>query len=150
LSARCSERRACDTALLTMPTTRHRPSPTAVLADSGAGERWCIEAGSADVAVLAIPASADRHRVFEIDVRFIVSAAEHAIGAWHALSVDLNGLREWSRRSDTHSPGQSDSLDYHCRRELGVGESLRVRATTQVHAARRLQLVIEAEEATSR
>jgi hypothetical protein len=133
-----------------MPSTRHRPSLTAAFADPGACERWCIEAGSADVALLEIPASADRHRVFEIDIRFVVSAAEHAIGAWHALSVDLNGLREWARRSDTHSPGQSDSLDYHCRCELAVGQSLRVRAMTHVHAARRLHLVIEAEEATSR
>jgi hypothetical protein len=101
------------------------------------------------VAVLEIPASADRHRVFEIDVRFVVSAAEQAVGAWHALSVDLNGLHEWSRRGDTHSPGQSDSLDYHCRRELAEGQSLRVRAMTQVHGARRLLLMIEAEEAAS-
>ena len=89
----------------TMPTTRHRPSPPAAVADPG---------------------------------------------AWHALSVDLNGLREWPRRIDTHSPGQSDSLNDHCRRELAVGQSLRVRATTQVHASRRLQLMIGAEEATSR
>lgn len=132
-----------------MQAKRHRPSPTAAFSDADACERWCIEAGSADVAVLEIPASADRHRVFEIDIRFIVSAAECSVDAWHALSVDLNGLREWSRRSETHSPGQSDSLDYHCRRELGIGESLRLRATTQVHAARRVQLMIEAEEAAS-
>ena len=67
-----------------------------------------------------------------------------AAGAWQALSVELNGVREWSRRIDTH--GQTDTLDYHCRRELDIGQALRVRALTQLGDARRLRLFIEAEE----
>src|SRR5438552_13546297 len=114
-----------------------------------AAERWVVDAGPVDVATLDIPASAQRDRVFEIDVRFVVRAPASAKGAWHAMSVDLNGVRQWSRRIDTH-PDQTDSLDYHCRRELGVGQALRVRAVTQVGGATRVRLAIEAEEALPR
>jgi hypothetical protein len=115
-----------------------------------AAERWVVDAGPADVATLDIPASAQRDRVLEIDVRFVVRAPASAKGAWHAMSVDLNGVRQWSRRIDTHNPDQTDSLDYHCRRELGAGQALRVRAVTQVGGAMRVRLAIEAEEAATR
>ncbi len=115
-------------------------------------ERWAVDAGAADVATLTIPPSAQRERVFEIDLRFVVRAPLQAgRAAWHAMSVDLNGVREWSRRSATHNPadhpGQNDSLDYHCRVLVPVGRALRVRAVTQVGGAIRQRLVIEADEA---
>lgn len=110
-------------------------------------ERWHVDAGAADIATLDIPASARSTRAFEIDVRFVVRAPLDGEGAWHALAVELNGLRQWQRRIDTHGPGQTDSLDYHCRREVPVGQALRVRAITQVGGAARVRLVIEAEEA---
>ena len=107
-----------------------------------APEHWALDAGAADIATLDIPPSAHRSRIFAIDIRFMVRAT--AAGAWQALSVELNGVREWSRRIDTH--GQTDTLDYHCRRELDIGQALRVRALTQLGDARRLRLFIEAEE----
>jgi hypothetical protein len=117
-------------------------------------ERWALDAGAADVATLDIPASAQRERVFEIDLRFVVRAPASRAPAWHAMSVDLNGVREWARRIDTHDAvhgvGQTDSLDYHCRVVLPVGRALRVRAVTQVGGAQRVRLVIEAEEAPDR
>lgn len=117
-----------------------------------AAERWAVDAGAADVATLTIPPSAQRERVFEIDLRFVVRAPQQAgRAAWHAMSVDLNGVREWSRRSETHNPaeqpGQNDSLDYHCRVVVPLGRALRVRAVTQVSGAIRQRLVIEADEA---
>jgi hypothetical protein len=112
------------------------------------GERWRVDAGAADIATLSIPPSAQRQRVFEIDLRFVVRAPEPLAGAWHEMTVELDGVRQWSRRIDTHNPGQTDSLDYHCRVSVALGRSLRVRAITQVGRAVRQQLLIEAEEAT--
>jgi hypothetical protein len=110
--------------------------------EGSAAEHWAVDAGAADIATLDIPPSAHRRRVFAIDVRFAVRAA--AAGAWQALSVELNGVREWTRRIDTH--GTTDTLDYHCRRELDIGQALRIRATTKLGGAQRLRLLIEAEE----
>jgi len=108
-------------------------------------ERWTIDLEGADVATLDIPASAHHRRIFEIDVRFVVRAPGISCDAWHALTVEVNGAREWTRRISTHGGG-SDSLDFHCRRELMPGQALRVRALTQVGSAQRLRLTIEAEE----
>ena len=110
-------------------------------------EHWRVDAGSDDVATLHIPPSAQRERVFELDLRFIVRAPSDIKGAWHEMNVDLNGAREWSRRIAAHSPGQPDSLDYHCRCIVPVGQALRVRAVTKVRGSIRTRLLIEAEEA---
>ena len=110
-------------------------------------ERWTVDAGPADVAVLTIPASAQRERVFEIDLRFVARASATSAKAWQSMAVDLNGVREWLRRIEMHEPGQTDTLDYHCRVTVPLGRALRVRAVTQVGSAQRVRLVIEAEEA---
>jgi hypothetical protein len=34
------------------------------------------------------------------------------------MTVELNGQRQWSRRLDTHNPRETDTLDYHCRRDV--------------------------------
>jgi hypothetical protein len=64
------------------------------------------------------------------------------------LTVELNGAREWSRRIPTSNPGQSDSLDFRCRRLVPEGQALRIRAVTQVGQAQRLRLRIDAEQET--
>jgi hypothetical protein len=115
-------------------------------ADDATLERWFVDAGSADIATLEIPASAQRRRVFDVDVRFVVSAPAAGPPPWHAMTVELDGVQEWSRRIATRQGEPSDSLDHHCRREVGVGRALRVRVRTAVGGARRLRLVIEAEE----
>ena len=110
-------------------------------------ERWRVDAGAADVAVLDIPASAQRERVFEVDLRFVGRASATAAKAWQAMTVDLNGVREWARRIEMHAPGETDTLDYHCRVTVPLGRALRVRAVTQVGGVQRVRLVVEAEEA---
>ncbi|MDP1650229.1 MAG: hypothetical protein Q8M01_18790 [Rubrivivax sp.] len=116
--------------------------------DGDGAERWAVDAGAADIATLDISPSAHRRRVFAIDVRFVVRASATGPAAWQALSVELDGVREWSRRIDTH--GQTDALDYHCRRVLEIGQALRVRAVTKLGGAQRLRLLIEAEEQPTR
>lgn len=109
-------------------------------------ERWQLDAGNADVATLRIPPALGRSRRFQVDVRFEVHCPADAPGAWHALTVELDGRRAWSRQIATSNPGQTDSLDYHQRVDVAEGAGLRVRAVTQVRGAVRSRLRIEAEE----
>ena len=129
------------------PSAR-QAAPTAKAAPaSGRPERWRIDAGQGDIATLVIPASLSANRVFEIDVRLLVRASPAADQPWLALTVELDGVQQWQRRVAAACPGASDSLDYHCRRELALGQALRVRAIGKLGGGVRLGLVIEAEQA---
>jgi hypothetical protein len=110
-------------------------------------EQWQVDVGDADVATLRIPPVFDRARRLHIDVRFVVQCPADGSAAWHAMTVEVNGRREWSRQIETSSPGQTDSLDHHFRIDVAVAAALRVRAMTRVHGAVRRRLVIEAGEA---
>ena len=107
-------------------------------------ERWRIDAGDGDVATLVIPADSFRTRHFEIDCRLVVRPL--AAGAQHSMRVDVDGDLEWTRRAPTENPGHTDSMDYHFRRELPAGTPLRIVVKTQAQHARRVRLLIEAEE----
>ena len=120
------------------------PPAAAPPVEPGKPERWRIDAGDADVATLTIPADSFRIRHFEIDCRLVAAAL--APGAQHAMRVEVDGGLEWTRRAPTENPGQTDSMDYHFRRELDVGQALRIVVKTQAKLARRVRLVIEAEE----
>jgi len=120
------------------------PPAAAAPVEPGKPERWHVDAGDADVATLTIPADSFRTRRFEIDCRLVVAAL--AAGAQHAMRVEVDGGLEWTRRAPTENPGQTDSMDYHFRRELAVGQPLRIVVKTQAKQARRVRLVIEAEE----
>jgi hypothetical protein len=109
-------------------------------------EQWQADVGDADIATLDIPAALGRTRRFHVDVLFVVRCPSDRAGAWHALTVELDGRREWSRQIETSNPGQTDSLDFHVQVEVRAGCGLRVRAMTQVHGAVRRRLRIEAEE----
>lgn len=109
-------------------------------------EHWQLDAGDTDVATLHVPPALGRSRRFHIDVRFEVRCPLDAQGAWHALSVELDGRQAWSRQIATSNPGQTDSLDYHQRVDVAEGAGLRVRAVTRVKGAVRSRLQIEAEE----
>lgn len=116
------------------------PTPAA----AGRPEKWRVDAGTADVARLTIPADAFRARRFEIDCRLVV--APRAAGARHAMRVEVDGDLEWARRADTENPGQTDSMDYHFRREIPIGRPLKIVVKTEARGAQRVALVIEAEE----
>ena len=55
-------------------------------------------------------------------------------GAQHAMRVDVDGDLEWTRRAPTENPGQTDSMDYHFRRELPPGKPLRIVVKTRGQA----------------
>jgi hypothetical protein len=123
---------------------KNAPSAAPVAAASGRPEQWRVDAGDADVATLVIPPDAQRTRRFEIDCRLVV--APLAAGAHHGMRVDVDGGLEWTRRAPTENPGHTDSMDYHFRRELPAGRPLRIVVKTEARQARRVRLVIEAEE----
>jgi hypothetical protein len=120
------------------------PPATSAPAHAGKPERWCIDARDADVATLVIPADSTRTRRFEIDCRLVV--VRLADGATHGMRVDVDGDLEWTRKAPTENPGHTDSMDYHFRRELAVGQPLRIVVKTQAKHARRVALRIEADE----
>jgi hypothetical protein len=109
-------------------------------------ELWRGDAGNASVAVLHIPGALDRRRTFDIDVALIVRVPVEGNEPWHELAVELDGRQQWRRRIPSHSPGQTDGLDYHHRIELETGRALRIRATAGVGGSRVQQLCIEARE----
>jgi hypothetical protein len=112
-------------------------------------EHWSVDAGEADVATLTVPAVLGRDRVFEIDLRFVVRTPEQSgePAAWLAVRLDLDGAQAWQRRIPAQCPGQTDNLEFHCRRTVAEGQALRLRAVTQVGGgARRHSLRLDAEE----
>ena len=109
-------------------------------------EHWLVDAGAESVAVLSIPAMLSRARVFDIDATLTVSVPGDAEGAWHELSVEIDGQRQWSRRIPSHNPGQTDGLEYHQRVRLEVEQGIRVRAVVKVKGSRVRQLMLEARE----
>lgn len=116
-----------------------------------AAEHWQVDAGNGSVAVLNIPAVLSRSRVFDVDVTLVVDVPVTASGGgatdpWHELTVEFDGLRQWNRRITSHSPGQTDGLDYHQRVRLDGERALKVRAVVKVKGARIRQLLIEARE----
>jgi hypothetical protein len=108
-------------------------------------EYWSVDVGPADVALLEVP-PALRPRTFQVDVRCVVRCPSDGRRASHALTVELDGRRAWTREIPTSNPGQTDSLDYQRRVEVDDGAGLRIRAVAKANAAQPLQLRIEAQE----
>ena len=108
-------------------------------------ELWRIEVGDA-VAVLHIPGALRRARTFDIDVSLLVRVPEDHADAWHELTLEIDGKRQWHRRIASSCPGQTDGLDYHCRAVLEAGPALRIRAVANTRGAVVQRLLIEARE----
>ena len=108
-----------------------------------APERWQLDAGDRAIARLDVPPHATRERRFSIDVRFVVRAAGD--GAEHGLRVLVDGAQEWSRRLPTQPDGE-DTLEWHQRRTVPVGQPLRIQALTELKRALRLRLLVSAVE----
>jgi hypothetical protein len=129
-----------------MTLNKHRPG----IAESSPNqaEIWQTDAGSSSVAVLNIPGLLSRARVFDVDITLVVDVPSEAskVEPWHELTVEFDGQRQWSRRIPSHSPGQTDGLDYHQRVRLEAEQAFRVRAVAKVKGSRIKRLLIEARE----
>ena len=108
-------------------------------------ERWAVDAGTRDVARLDIPADALHEREFEIFFRGVVVERSGASGAWHELSVRVNGALEWTRRIEV-APNGEDSLELRLRRTVPAGRPLRLVVQSKAHGVQRRLLAITAEQ----
>ena len=110
-------------------------------------ERWVRDARDAVEAVLTIPADALRQRRFEIACAMTVALpADAPPGAWHAMTVHVDGALQWSRRVPTHNPGETDGLELRFERSVAVGRALRVVVAVTGQGVRRRRLIVEADE----
>jgi hypothetical protein len=91
-------------------------------------EVWCASTADVPVVVLTIPGVLDRTRVFDVDVQLRVRVPAAARKPEFGLSLEMDGARQWSRSIEASSPGETDSLDYHCRLTLATGRESRLRA----------------------
>lgn len=110
-------------------------------------ERWASGPTADAVLRLEIPADLHREREFEISVAMSVRALDGAAAPWHELRIFANGQLEWSRRIPTATDQPYDGLDMRFRRRVEAQRRLSLLAEVNCGGARRLKLVIEAEEA---
>ncbi len=109
-------------------------------------ERWHLAADDAPSATLLIPPDAKRERRFEIACAITVQRPADSPPAWHQMTVQANGVKQWSRRVPTQNPGAYDGLDYRFSPTVPVGQALRVSVAVAGLGVRRRSLVIEADE----
>lgn len=109
-------------------------------------ERWQLHADDAPGATLLIPADARRERRFEIACAITVQRPADTTQAWHQMTVQANGVTQWSRRVPTQNPGTYDGLDYRFSTSVPVGQALRIHVAVGGQGVRRRSLVIEADE----
>ncbi|MDZ4361736.1 MAG: hypothetical protein U1B84_35870 [Variovorax sp.] len=109
-------------------------------------EYWKYDAGTDSVGALVIPAALGRERTFDLDATLLVHVLAEASGSSLELTVEVDGKRLWARRIPGHHPGETDSLEYHCRLAVKADADCRVRAKANCKGARVLSLVLEARE----
>ena len=109
-------------------------------------EVWCASTADAPVVVLTIPGVLDRTRVFVVDVQLRVRVPEGARKTGFGLSLEIDGARQWSRTIEACTPGETDSLDYHCRLALAAGRESRLRARADLGPCALLGLSLTAVE----
>lgn len=123
------------------------PETPPASAPAPAPERWALSAGDAATATLTIPADAQRERRFEIACAITVTMfGDNLAAAWHQMTVRVNGLQQWQRRSPTHNPGAWDGLDYRSSCVVPVGQTWQVNVSVQGQHIKRRSLVIEADQ----
>jgi hypothetical protein len=109
-------------------------------------EHYRVDVADESLAVLDVPPDAQRTRVFELACAVTVQTDGETSGAWHQLTVLDNGAKQWERREPTRNPGEFDGLDVRYRREVPVGQALRITAAVRCLGSRCRRIVIEADE----
>lgn len=96
--------------------------------------------------VLTIPGALDRTRTFDVDVQLRVRLPAAARAPELGLSLEIDGSRQWSRSIAGSTPGEVDTLEYHCRLELNPGRDSRLRARATARQCTLLSLSLSAVE----
>ena len=113
---------------------------------SDALESWCVRSTDTDVAVLTIPGALDRSRTFDVDVQLQVRLPDAQKKSELGLSLEVDGSRQWSRTMVGSTPGDVDTLEYHCRLELEPGRDCRLRARASLRNCSLVSLCLSAAE----
>ena len=111
-----------------------------------APESWSIRTTDADVAVLTIPGALERSRTFDVDVQLHVRLPAVEKKSELGLSLEVDGSRQWSRTMAGSTPGDVDTLEYHCRLVLEPGRDCRLRARAALRNCSLVSLCLSAVE----
>jgi len=109
-------------------------------------ESWCTRTTDADVAVLTIPGALDRTRTFDVDVQLLARLPDAARQAELGLSLEVDGSRQWARTIAGSTPGDTETLEYHCRLVIEPGRDVRLRARASLKKAALVALSLQAVE----
>lgn len=111
-----------------------------------APEHWSVRTEDASVVVLTIPGALDRTRTFDVDVQLRVRLPVAARKPELGLSLEIDGARQWDRTIVGSTPGEVDTLEYHCRLKLEPGRDSRLRARASTRQCTLLSLSLAAVE----
>jgi hypothetical protein len=109
-------------------------------------ESWVTSVIDAPVAQLTIPGALDRTRIFDVDTQLLVRFPESDLSGEFGLTLEIDGARQWSRTIASSTPGEVESLEYHCRLVVEPGRDVRLRARATVRHGRLLSLNLSALE----
>ena len=98
---------------------------------------------------LTIPGAVERRRRFDVDVLLRVRIPEPAGRCELGLSLEIDGVRQWSRTVPGQTPGEVDSLEYHCRVVIDPGRDTRLRARAATRHCTLVDLSLSAVEERS-
>lgn len=112
-------------------------------------ESWSTRATDAPVAQLTIPGALDRTRVFDVDTQLLVRLPDSGQASEIGLTLEIDGARQWGRTIPGSTPGEVESLEYHCRLVVEPGRDVRLRARAAVRHGRLVSLNLSAQEPAS-
>jgi hypothetical protein len=109
-------------------------------------ERWDVCLRDSNVAQLTIPGALDRTRTFDVDVQLLARLPDAARQAELGLSLEVDGSRQWTRTIAGSTPGDTETLEYHCRLVIEPGRDVRLRARASLKKAALVALSLQAVE----
>lgn len=109
-------------------------------------ESWVTRVTDAQVAQLTIPGALHRTRVFDVDTQLLVRLPESGKPSEIGLALEIDGARQWSRTIAGSTPGEVESLEYHCRLVVEPGRDVRLRARAMIRNGGLVGLSLSAQE----
>lgn len=108
------------------------------------------------MAQLTIPGALHRTRIFDVDVQLRARVPDAGGGsdsgnhshraAELALSLEIDGSRQWARTVPGLTPGEIDCIEYHCRLVVEPGRDTRLRARAGTKYCSLVELSLSAVE----
>jgi hypothetical protein len=111
-------------------------------------EVWTVVVDRGSVATLTVPPHLNRQRVFDVDAVLLARIPAEGRPASFSLSVEVDGALQWTRTVPGQTPGEVDTLEYHCRVSVDATRQLRLRARSALSECSLQQLRLTAVEAS--